>query len=106
MEAWRGFKEGNWQTEIDVASFILNNYTEYTGDESFLEGPTENTIRIMGQLKRKIKSWKRKGIYDVGTKIPSKIDVYGPGYIDKDLETIVGLQTDGPLKEQYSLTVD
>lgn len=60
MEAWRGFKEGNWQTEIDVASFILNNYTRYTGVESFLEGPTENTIKLWDNLKEKLKVEREK----------------------------------------------
>ncbi len=98
MDAWRGFKGGNWQEEINVADFIKKNYTEYTGDESFLEGPTENTKKLWSILSEKIKIEREKGIYDAETKIPSKIDAYGPGYIDKDLETIVGLQTDAPLK--------
>ena len=98
MNAWKGFKEGNWSNEIDVTDFIRRNYTEYTGDESFLEGPTEATTTMWNNLMEKFKIEREKGIYDAETKIPSQIDAYGPGYIDKDLEKIVGLQTDAPLK--------
>ena len=98
MEAWRGFKEGNWNKVNDVTDFIRLNYTEYTGDESFLEGPTEATTALWKNLSEKFKVEREKGIYDTETKIPSQIDAYGPGYIDKDLEKIVGLQTDAPLK--------
>ena len=98
MEAWRGFKEGNWNKVNDVTDFIRLNYTEYTGDESFLEGPTEATTALWKNLSEKFKIEREKGIYDTETKIPSQIDAYGPGYIDKDLEKIVGLQTDAPLK--------
>ncbi len=98
MNAWKDFKEGNWSNEIDVTDFIRRNYTEYTGDESFLEGPTEATSKMWNSLMEKFKIEREKGIYDAETKIPSQIDAYGPGYIDKDLEKIVGLQTDAPLK--------
>ena len=98
MEAWRGFKSGEWQDSINVSNFIKLNYTEYTGDESFLEGPTENTLELWKILSGMLKIEREKGIYDAETKIPSKIDAYGAGYISKDLETIVGLQTDAPLK--------
>lgn len=98
MDAWRGFKEGNWSKEIDVTDFIRRNYTEYQGDESFLEGPTEATTEMWKSLMEKFKVEREKGIYDAETKIPSQIDAYGPGYINKDLEKIVGLQTDAPLK--------
>lgn len=98
MNAWKGFKEGNWSNEIDVTDFIRRNYTEYTGDESFLEGPTEATSTMWNSLMEKFKVEREKGIYDAETKVPSQIDAYGPGYIDKDLEKIVGLQTDAPLK--------
>ncbi len=98
MNAWKGFKEGNWSNEIDVTDFIRRNYTEYTGDESFLEGPTEATSTMWNSLMEKFKVEREKGIYDAETKIPSQIDAYGPGYINKDLEKIVGLQTDAPLK--------
>ena len=98
MNAWRGFKEGNWNREVDVTDFIKLNYTEYTGDESFLEGPTEATTTMWKSLSEKFKIERERGIYDAETKIPSQIDAYGPGYIDKNLEKIVGLQTDAPLK--------
>ena len=98
MDAWRGFKEGNWSKEVDVTDFIRRNYTEYQGDESFLEGPTEATTEMWKSLMEKFKVEREKGIYDAETKIPSQIDAYGAGYINKDLEKIVGLQTDAPLK--------
>ena len=98
MNAWRGFKEGNWQNNIDVTEFIRLNYTEYLGDDSFLEGPTEATTELWKSLSEKFKVEREKGIYDAETKIPSQIDAYGAGYINKDLEKIVGLQTDAPLK--------
>ena len=98
MEAWRGFKSGEWQDSINVSNFIKHNYTEYLGDESFLEGPTDNTKKLWDILSGMLKIEREKGIYDAETKIPSKIDAYGAGYISKDLETIVGLQTDAPLK--------
>ena len=98
MDAWRGFKEGNWKDNIDVTEFIRLNYTEYLGDDSFLEGPTEATTELWKSLSEKFKVEREKGIYDAETKIPSQIDAYGAGYINKDLEKIVGLQTDAPLK--------
>ena len=98
MDAWRGFKEGKWTNEVDVTDFIRLNYTEYTGDESFLAGPTEATTTMWKSLAEKFKVEREKGIYDAETKIPSQIDAYGAGYINKDLEKIVGLQTDAPLK--------
>ena len=98
MDAWRGFKEGKWTNEIDVTDFIRLNYTEYTGDESFLAGPTEATTTMWKSLAEKFKVEREKGIYDAETKVPSQIDAYGAGYINKELEKIVGLQTDAPLK--------
>ena len=78
MEAWRGFKEGNWNNMNDVTDFIRLNYTEYKGDESFLEGPTEATTALWKNLSEKFKVEREKGIYDTETKIPSQIDSYGP----------------------------
>ncbi|WP_277287299.1 formate C-acetyltransferase [Sneathia sanguinegens] len=98
MDAWRGFKSGKWNHEINVPEFIELNYTEYTGDGSFLAGPTEATKKLWEKLMPMIKEEREKGIYDAETKKPSQIDAYGPGYIEKDLEQIVGLQTDKPLK--------
>lgn len=98
MDVYAGFNNGIWQNEIDVTDFIISNYTEYTGDESFLAQPTEATRQLWNTLTEMFRIEREKGIYDAETKIPSQIDAYGPGYIDKSLEKIVGLQTDKPLK--------
>ncbi len=92
------FTSGKWQDEINVSDFIKNNYTPYEGDAAFLEGPTEATTELWNTLTAMFTVENEKGIYDAETKIPSEIDAYGPGYINKDLEKIVGLQTDKPLK--------
>lgn len=98
MDAYKGFRGARWKEEIDVNNFILENYTEYTDDESFLAGPTEATNKLWAKLSKMFIEEKRKGVYDAETRIPSQIDAYGPGYIDKNLEKIVGVQTDAPLK--------
>jgi formate C-acetyltransferase len=98
FEQWEGFKGDLWKKEINVRDFIQNNYTPYTGDESFLVEPTEATKKLWNKLTEMFKEEQAKGIYDAETKIPSALDAYGPGYIDKDLEKIVGVQTDKPLK--------
>lgn len=98
MEAYKGFKEGKWLEEINVTDFIMSNYTPYTGDESFLAPATEATNQLWDQLSGMFKEERAKGIYDAETRIPSQIDAYGAGYINQDLEKIVGLQTDKPLK--------
>lgn len=98
MEAYKGFKGQTWKDEININDFILQNYTEYTGDESFLNGPTEATNTLWGKLSEMFVEEKRKGVYDAETKTPSQVDAYGPGYIDRSLEKIVGVQTDKPLK--------
>lgn len=98
MNYWNGFVGGLWQDEINVRDFIQCNYTPYTGDDSFLEDATENTKKVWNKLTEMFKVEREKGIYDAETKIPQAIDAYGPGYIDKDAEVIVGLQTDAPLK--------
>lgn len=95
---WNGFVGKLWQEEINVRDFIQCNYTPYTGDDSFLEGSTENTKKVWDKLTEMFKAERAKGIYDAETKLPQAIDAYGPGYIDKDAEVIVGLQTDAPLK--------
>ncbi|MCL1995533.1 MAG: formate C-acetyltransferase [Defluviitaleaceae bacterium] len=96
---WKEFKEGDWQTEVNVRDFIIKNYTPYFGDESFLQKPTKATLELWDKAKALIDKEAEKGILDVETKVPSSIITsYGPGYLDKDLETIVGLQTDAPLK--------
>lgn len=98
MKEWSNFVGENWREHIDVSSFIKANYSEYTGDESFLVGPTENTNCVMETLKPLLKEELEKGILDVELKKVSGIDNFEPGYIDKEHEVIVGLQTDKPLK--------
>ncbi|HZJ83816.1 MAG TPA: formate C-acetyltransferase [Clostridia bacterium] len=99
MDAWRGFSKSYWTSEIDVREFIYLNYKPYEGDESFLVGPTDNTKKLwdktMGLLDEENK---RGGTLDIDTHTVSTITSHEPGYIDKDLETVVGLQTDAPLK--------
>lgn len=99
MNAWQGFKEGRWTKEIDVRGFIQANYTPYEGDDSFLAGATENTKQLWEEVMELFKKERENGgTLDVDTKTVSAIDAYAPGYINKDKETIVGLQTDAPLK--------
>lgn len=98
FKQWESFKGNLWRSKIDVSDFIKMNYTPYTGDHSFLEGPTEATKKLWEKLSEMFKAELEKGVYDVETKIPTGIDAYGPGYIDKTLEAVVGLQTDKPLK--------
>ena len=104
-QEWRGFSGTRWTEEIDVRGFIQKNYTEYLGDESFLEGPTEATDRLWGKVQELQKEERAKGgVLDMETDIVSDVDAYGAGYISeelKDLEKIVGLQTDKPLKRAF-----
>ncbi|MEG6570697.1 formate C-acetyltransferase [Thermoanaerobacterium thermosaccharolyticum] len=95
---WRGFQEGKWQKTIDVQDFIQKNYTLYEGDDSFLEGPTEKTTILWNKVLELMKEELKKGVLDIDTKTVSSITSHDAGYIDKDLEEIVGLQTDKPLK--------
>ncbi|TCT13127.1 formate C-acetyltransferase [Natranaerovirga pectinivora] len=95
---WQGFKKGSWQNSVDVRSFIQSNFTPYEGDASFLEGATEQTTKLWEKVCELTNEERVKGILDAETKIPSTIDSHGPGYVDKDLELIVGYQTDKPLK--------
>jgi formate C-acetyltransferase len=95
--AWAGFHPGLWQRDIDVRDFIQQNYTEYTGDEAFLAPATSRTRGIMTRLQELFIDERRKGVLDVSP-IPSSITAHAPGYIDRDKEIIVGLQTDAPLK--------
>lgn len=93
------FKPGKWNTQIDVRDFIQKNYTPYDGDDSFLEAPTEKTAKLWAKVKELMKEERnRGGIMDIDTHTISTIDSHQPGYIEKDLESIVGLQTDEPLK--------
>ena len=103
MEAWKNFKGENWKNNIDVEDFILNNYKEYLGDESFLEGISSKTKIIIDKINQLTKEELKKGVLDVETKIISGIDNFEPGYIDKDNEVIFGLQTDKPLKRIVNL---
>lgn len=96
--AWLGFEGNKWKNDINVKDFILNNYTEYTGDESFLEGPSTKTKRLNNKYQQLSKIEIKNGIYDIDTETVSGIDAYKPGYIIKEDEVIVGLQTDAPLK--------
>ena len=99
MEQWTGFNEGRWSKHIDVRNFIQTNYTEYTGDASFLEGATEETKKLWDVVCELSKQERENGgILDVDTKTISKINAYKPGYISEALEKIVGVQTDAPLK--------
>ena len=93
-----GFNGNIWQTEINVRDFIQNNYTPYEGDESFLVPSTEKTRKVWDKLTELFVVEREKGVLDAETKLPQSIDTYGPGYIDKENEVIVGLQTDAPLK--------
>ena len=100
FKQWNGFVEGDWKTEINVRDFIQKNYTPYEGDESFLAEPTEKTKKLWDEVLELYKKEKESegGVLDIDTKTPSTVDGFAPGYIDKDLEEIVGLQTDAPLK--------
>ncbi|TQL04323.1 formate C-acetyltransferase [Cellulomonas sp. SLBN-39] len=96
--AWEGFATGPWTDHVDVRDFIQRNYTPYTGDASFLAGPTARTTGIWDRLSAMFPAEREKGVYDVDPTTPSTITSHGPGYISKDDELIVGLQTDAPLK--------
>ena len=102
---WRGFKGKAWRDEIDTRDFIQDNYTPYEGNEDFLEGPAEATEKLWGKLSELQKEERAKGgVLDMDTKIVTGINSHAPGYIDpelKDLEKVVGLQTDKPLKRAF-----
>ncbi|MBQ6942134.1 MAG: formate C-acetyltransferase [Akkermansia sp.] len=98
-EGWQGFKPGVWQNEINVRDFIQQNYTPYTGGDDFLAGPTTRTEKLWDTVKDLLKKEiEAGGVLDADTEVVSSIISHAPGYIDKELETIVGLQTDAPLK--------
>ena len=105
FEQWNGFAGTKWRDEVNTRDFIQNNYTPYDGDSSFLAGPTEATDKLWGKLQQLQKEERAKGgVLDMDTEIVSSITSHGPGYIDesmKDLEAIVGLQTDKPLKRAF-----
>ena len=98
IKEWNNFEEGKWCKEINVRDFIQKNYTPYEGDESFLEGATENTNKLWDQVLKLMDEEIEKGILDTDTKVISTIVSHDAGYINKDLEQIVGLQTEKPLK--------
>lgn len=99
FEQWNGFKKGDWKKQIDVRSFIQANYTPYEGNSSFLANPTENTKKLWNEVLELYKKEKENGgVLDIDTKTISTVSAHDAGYIDKDLEQIVGLQTDAPLK--------
>ena len=105
FEQWKGFEQGKWCDDIDTRDFIQKNYTPYDGDESFLAGPTAATNKLWGKLQELQKQERAKGgVLDMDTHIVTGINAHKPGYIDesmKDLEKIVGLQTDKPLKRAF-----
>lgn len=104
FKEWNGFNEGKWTKEINVRNFIQKNYTLYEGDESFLEGPTEKTEKVWNRCEELIlEELKKGGVLDVETNIISGVTNFAPGYIDKENEVIVGLQTDAPLKRMVNL---
>ena len=98
FEQWKGFKEGKWREEINVRDFIQRNYTPYEGDETFLEEATDNTLKLWEEVSKLMAKEVEKGILDTDTKTISTITSHDAGYINKDLEKIVGLQTEKPLK--------
>ena len=104
-DQWNGFKGRLWKEEVNVRDFIQNNYKPYDGDESFLAGPTEATDKLWGKLQELQKEERAKGgVLDMETHVVSGLTAYGAGYIDeelKDLEAVVGLQTDKPLKRAF-----
>ena len=101
-EEWNGFKGRLWKEEVNTRQFIQDNYKPYDGDESFLAGPTEATNKLWGKLQKLQKEERAKGgVLECETKVVSGLTAYGPGYIDeemKDLEKVVGLQTDNQMK--------
>ena len=99
-KAWEGFSGGNWQSEVDIRDFIQQNFKQYNGDESFLEDATTATKALNDRLVAlKLEERAAGGVLDADTKVVSTITSHGPGYLDKTLEKIVGLQTDKPLKK-------
>ena len=102
FKEWDGFERATWCREVNVRSFIQHNYTPYDGNEDFLEGPTQNTIDLWDQVCALTKEEiARGGVLDMDTEIISTITSHGPGYLDKDKEQIVGLQTDKPFKRAF-----
>ena len=101
--AWEGFRTGEWRHLVNVRNFIQKNYTPYTGDDSFLAPISPRTAKVWEKAHALIVEELKKGIIDVETHVVSGIDNFEPGYIDRDNEVIVGLQTDAPLKRIVNL---
>ena len=97
-KSWRGFKSGSWCNTIDVRDFIVKNVTPYAGDEKFLVGPTKRTKAVWDKLQPYFQDERKKGVLAVDAKTPSTLLAHKAGYIDRDNEVIVGLQTDQPFK--------
>ncbi|MBP2335703.1 formate C-acetyltransferase [Saccharothrix coeruleofusca] len=98
VRAWAGFRGQAWRNAIDVRGFIQDNYTPYTGDAGFLAGPTERTTALWQALTGLFAEERERGVLDVDARVPSSITSHAPGYIDREREIVVGLQTDAPLK--------
>ena len=98
VDPWRGFRDGTWRETVDVADFVRRNHEPYTGDGAFLTGPTCRTLEVWGRLRTMFVEERRKGVYDVDAATPSTITAHAPGYLDRERELIVGLQTDAPLR--------
>jgi formate C-acetyltransferase len=97
MEQWNGFTKGAWSKEVNVRDFILKNFTPFEGDDSFLAGPTEATNKLWEQVMELTKQERENGgVLDMDTETVSTITSHGPGYLNEDLEKIVGVQTDKP----------
>lgn len=95
---WQGFAPGQWMKQVDVRDFLQHNYSPYEGDGAFLAGPSQRTTQLWQQVTQLMLQEREKGILDVDTSVPTSLTAHAPGYIDADLEQIVGLQTDQPLK--------
>ncbi|MCR4716151.1 MAG: formate C-acetyltransferase, partial [Lachnospiraceae bacterium] len=103
-EAWNGFEAGQWQRDINTRDFIQHNYTPYEGDEEFLAGPTQNTKDLWDMVMDLSKKEREAGgVLDMDTKVVSTLTSHGPGYLDKNKETIVGFQTDAPFKRGMNI---
>jgi len=97
-QAWRGFHGTDWQRGIDVRDFIVSNITPYTGGSGFLAKPTVRTLAVWAKLQPYFREEAKKGVLDVDVTTPSSLTSHGPGYIDRDNEVVVGLQTDQPFR--------
>ncbi|MEV0726064.1 pyruvate formate lyase family protein [Micromonospora purpureochromogenes] len=98
LDPWRGFVGTAWRDTVDVADFVRANHEPYTGDGAFLTGPTRRTLEVWGTLRKLFVEERRRGVYDVDAATPSTITAHAPGWIDRERELIVGLQTDAPLR--------